>query len=75
MNGVLLQASVLKTWASGPAAAPEAQRLAAALAAANSAAARGCYSGPHPSARAADGGLREAFRGWEGGDPAVAVVP
>jgi hypothetical protein len=39
--------------------------MAAALAAANAAAARGAFEGPHPSITSAPGGsLHETFRGW-----------
>lgn len=64
--GRALQASVLRLWADDSSNAPRAQRMAEALAAANSAASRGKYSGPHPSVLKSDGSLHETFRGWSG---------
>ncbi len=60
--GRALQASVLKLWGEDTSRTAEAQAMATALVAANSAAALGRYEGPHPCITAA--GLGEAFRGW-----------
>lgn len=65
---------MLKLWSSDQGRAPEAQALAVALAAANSAAALGRYdtsaSAPrHPSTLVAGDSLKENFRGWGGGAP------
>lgn len=57
---------MLKLWSADRSATEEAQRMAAALAAANGAATRAAYSGPHPSITSADS-LQETFRGWGGG--------
>jgi hypothetical protein len=62
-----LQASVLKLWTeeeSGRVPAGAAKEMAQALAAANAAAAKGEFQGPHPSITSAAGTLRETFRGW-----------
>lgn len=50
--------------------------MAGALAAANAAAARGAFAGPHPSAlKGAAASLHETFRGWCGGDaPGLAAA-
>lgn len=61
--GRALQASVLKIWSADKDRKTEAQQMAVALAAANAAASRGRYEGPHPSALQGES-LREAFRGW-----------
>jgi hypothetical protein len=54
-----LQASVLKLWSDAP------PSMAAALAKANAAAARGAFEGLHPSITSAAGAtLHETFRGW-----------
>lgn len=63
--GRALQASVLQSWSASPSNTAEAKRLAAAVAAANSAAARGQYEGPHPSITS-KASLHETFRGWSG---------
>jgi fructose-bisphosphate aldolase class I len=64
---VVLQASVLKLWTedrNGPEPQLRAREMAAALAAANAAATRGQYRGPHPSLASDGASLRETFRGW-----------
>ena len=61
----MLQASVLEIWKADRSKADEASRMAAALAAANSKATLGQFSGSHPSLNSA-GSLRETFRGWSG---------
>uniref|UniRef100_A0A7S0WS82 fructose-bisphosphate aldolase n=1 Tax=Chlamydomonas leiostraca TaxID=1034604 RepID=A0A7S0WS82_9CHLO len=67
--GRALQHSVLKTWAANQAAVADAQAMALALAEANSRAALGNYSGPHPTTASTES-LRENFRGWSGAAPA-----
>lgn len=62
------QASVLKLWSADSSATQQAQAMAVALAAANGAATRGAYTGPHPSITSGDS-LQETFRGWAGGTP------
>mgnify|MGYP006298688741 CR=1 FL=1 len=56
---------MLKIWSADQSKAAEAQQMALALAAVNSAAALGKYdpSSKHPSTLSADS-LREGFRGW-----------
>lgn len=62
----MLQASVLEIWKADRSKADEASRMAAALAAANSKATLGQFSGSHPSLTSSAGTLRETFRGWSG---------
>ena len=62
----MLQSSVLDIWKADRSKADEARRMAAALAAANSKATLGQFTGSHPSLTSSAGSLRETFRGWSG---------
>lgn len=56
---------MLQLWSQDPTTNGQACReMAAALAAANIAAVKGRYQGPHPSITSQQGSLRESFRGW-----------
>ena len=61
--GRALQASVLSVWGGKAKNSSAARAMAERLAAANAAARRGEYVGPHPSVLAGRGNLRETFRG------------
>lgn len=57
---------MLNIWSEDRSRVSEAKAMAEALAKANSRAVLGQYKGPHPS-RGSSSDLREAFRGWSGG--------
>ncbi|GAB4818906.1 hypothetical protein N2152v2_005952 [Parachlorella kessleri] len=64
--GRALQASVLKLWSEDQSEQGQqrCRHMAAELARVNGEAARGVYTGPHPSLTSQQGTLREDFRGW-----------